>query len=95
MPLPGGEGQPRSQPSLVPSATLAVHLPLQVAPVAIREPSVVCSGGLRPRVSAIPHGLAPLAVVVAVVYLLGMLTGGSVVSLFRWAVSDVMRRHEG
>ena len=38
---------------------------------------------------------APLAVVVAVVYLLGMLTGGSVVSLFRWAVSDVMRRPEG
>ena len=35
------------------------------------------------------------AVVVALVYLLGMLTGGSVASLFRWAVSDVIRRPEG
>ena len=38
---------------------------------------------------------APLAVVVAIVYLLGMLTGGSVVSLFRWAVSDVVRQRDG
>jgi uncharacterized integral membrane protein len=38
---------------------------------------------------------APLAVVVAIVYLLGMLTGGSVVSLFRWAVSEATRRPEG
>ncbi len=37
---------------------------------------------------------APLAVVVAIVYLLGMLTGGSVVSLFRWAVSEATRRPE-
>ena len=35
---------------------------------------------------------APLAVIVAVVYLLGMLTGGSVVSLIRWAVSDAGKR---
>ena len=38
---------------------------------------------------------APLAVVVAIVYLLGMVTGGSVVSLFRWAISDAIRRSEG
>ncbi len=38
---------------------------------------------------------APLAVVVAVVYLLGMLTGGSVVSLFRWAVSEATTRTKG
>jgi putative membrane protein len=35
---------------------------------------------------------APLAVIVAVVYLLGMLTGGSVVSLIRWAVAEPGRR---
>ena len=31
---------------------------------------------------------APLAVIIAIVYVLGMLTGGSVVSLVRWAVSE-------
>lgn len=37
---------------------------------------------------------APLAVVVAVVYVLGMLTGGSVVALFRWAIRDAVNRTE-
>jgi putative membrane protein len=35
---------------------------------------------------------APLAVIVVVVYLLGMLTGGSVVSLIRWAVTEPGKR---
>ena len=30
---------------------------------------------------------APLAVIIVIVYVLGMLTGGSMMSLFRWAVS--------
>jgi uncharacterized integral membrane protein len=38
---------------------------------------------------------APLAIVVAIVYVAGMLTGGSVVSLFRWAMSDMTKRTEG
>jgi putative membrane protein len=31
---------------------------------------------------------APLAVVIIIVYLLGMLTGGSAMSLLRWSFSD-------
>ena len=38
---------------------------------------------------------APLTVVVVIVYVLGMLTGGSVVSLFRWAMSDMTKRTDG
>ena len=30
---------------------------------------------------------APLAMIIVIVYVLGMLTGGSMMSLFRWAVS--------
>lgn len=33
------------------------------------------------------HFSAPLALVSVVLYLLGMITGGSVVSLFKWAVT--------
>jgi uncharacterized integral membrane protein len=35
---------------------------------------------------------APLAVIVVIAYLLGMLTGGSAASLFRWAVSEATKR---
>ena len=38
---------------------------------------------------------APLAIIVVVVYLLGMLTGGSAVSLFRWAVSQTTKHTDG
>ena len=34
---------------------------------------------------------APLAIIVVIVYLLGMLTGGSAVSLFRWAVAKATK----
>jgi uncharacterized integral membrane protein len=34
---------------------------------------------------------APLAVLVAVVYVLGMVTGGSLWSLFRWALEGAKR----
>ena len=34
---------------------------------------------------------APLAIIVVIVYLLGMLTGGSAVSLVRWAVSEATK----
>ncbi len=30
---------------------------------------------------------APLALIIVIVYLLGLLTGGSMMSLFKWAVS--------
>ena len=35
---------------------------------------------------------APVAVLIAVVYLLGMATGGSLWALFRWAVEGSRRR---